>query len=56
MEQKEFDNRFEEAKGILDEALEKSLACFPEEEWDKARLKLANYVVGYMGVRFGLTI
>ena len=52
----EYQNRLHEARGILDEALEKALDCFPKDELDDARLALANYVVGYMAVGFGLTI
>lgn len=52
---KDYENRLHEARGILDEALEKALDCFPEDELDDARLSLANYVVGYMGCGFGLT-
>lgn len=52
----DYEKRLQEARDTLNKALEKALSCFPEDEDDDARLALANYVVGYMGCGFGLTI
>ena len=35
-------------------ALEKALASFPEWQSPQARVDLANYVLGYLGVSWGL--
>lgn len=51
----DYENRLHKARVILDKALEEALECFPKDEFDDARLALANYVVGYMGCGFGLT-
>ncbi|MBU0847179.1 hypothetical protein KKH23_08360 [Patescibacteria group bacterium] len=38
----------------LANALEKALASFPEWQSPQARVDLANYVLGYLGVSWGL--
>jgi len=55
-EDRDYDSRCLEARKILSEALEKAIACFTESESDKGRLALARYCMGYLGVRFDLTV
>jgi len=46
----EYEFRLNEAEGILDEALEKALDCFPEDEVDDARIQLAKFVLKQLGL------
>ena len=42
------------ARKELSDALEKALAMFPKRQEPRARVDLANYVIGYLGVSYGL--
>lgn len=53
---KSYQNLLKDAHGILSGALEKALDSFPEVCNDQARVDLANYCWGYLGVSIGPTI
>ena len=58
MREVEIDERYQTtlkaAHKQMANALEKALASFPEWQSPQARVDLANYVLGYLGVSWGL--
>ena len=52
----DFQDRMSKATAQLAENLETLLGQFDESQQDEARIGLANYTLGYMGVHYGLTI
>jgi len=58
LQEVEIDERYQTtlkaAQRQMANALEKVLANFPEWQSPQARVDLANYVLGYLGVSWGL--
>lgn len=52
----DYESKKDEAIGKLAATLEECLEPFSEEEEDRIREDLANYMIGYLGVSFGLHV
>lgn len=55
-ERDDYEYKKEKALGKVAETLEECLEKFHGEENDRIREDIANYMVGYLGVSFGLHI
>ena len=50
----DYEKQLKAAHKVISDALEKALSMFPEWQSPQARVDVANYVFGYLGVSWGL--